>query len=305
MVDVFAVLVLAGVIGAVLIRKVQRPVRFKGSHLGEADLILGLIAGIVTTLLLWHATQIALGLNEWPAGWSPTADALSGLFGDGSADRGARARLRLGPCADHPRLPRLPASLQAPPHPHRGGQRVLRAHRPGWATAAAALRRPRGGDAVRGGDRSRPHWKQTVDTSPAPSAGAVQDVCPAFATGKELSPKLLIMAAPRPGVRRGAEAAAAARRASSHSHWSRRRQRRRRLGLRHLRRLRARVPGLDRARGPHHRSAPPSGDGRLALPRRGRADAARRRARLEPLGQAADRARRLGGAARRPRARAR
>ena len=52
MVDVFAVLVLVGVIGAVAIRKVQRPARFEGSHLGEADLILALIAGIVTTLLL-------------------------------------------------------------------------------------------------------------------------------------------------------------------------------------------------------------------------------------------------------------
>ena len=47
LVDVFAVLVLAGVIGAAIIRKVQRPARFEGSHLGEADLILAMIAGIV------------------------------------------------------------------------------------------------------------------------------------------------------------------------------------------------------------------------------------------------------------------
>ena len=87
MVDVFAVLVLVGVIGAVVIRKVQRPARFEGSHLGEADLILALIAGIVTTLLLWHASRIALGLNEWPEGWSPVSNALSGLFGDGGVTR--------------------------------------------------------------------------------------------------------------------------------------------------------------------------------------------------------------------------
>ena len=47
----FCVLVLVGVASAFLIRKVQRPARFEGSHLGEADLILGLIALIVTTLL--------------------------------------------------------------------------------------------------------------------------------------------------------------------------------------------------------------------------------------------------------------
>ncbi len=63
----FAVLVFAGVVTAFVIRKVQRPARFEGSHIGEADLILAMIAGIVTTLLLWHATRIALDLNEWPA----------------------------------------------------------------------------------------------------------------------------------------------------------------------------------------------------------------------------------------------
>ncbi len=76
---------LVGVAAALWIRKVQRPKRFDGSHLGEADLILALIAGIVTTLLLWHATQIALGENPWPETWSPVSNALSNLFSDGSA----------------------------------------------------------------------------------------------------------------------------------------------------------------------------------------------------------------------------
>ena len=40
LVDVFAVLVLAGIVTAFAIRKVQRPARFDGSHLREADLIL-------------------------------------------------------------------------------------------------------------------------------------------------------------------------------------------------------------------------------------------------------------------------
>src|SRR5438445_245585 len=47
---VFALLVLIGVISAFVNRKFQRPARFQGSHLGEADLILALIAGIVCTL---------------------------------------------------------------------------------------------------------------------------------------------------------------------------------------------------------------------------------------------------------------
>jgi len=77
LVDMFALLVLAGVLAAFLIRKVQRPKRFVGSHLGEADLILALIAGIIVTLFLWHASRIALGLNEYPAAWAPVSSAIA------------------------------------------------------------------------------------------------------------------------------------------------------------------------------------------------------------------------------------
>ena len=60
-VDLFASLVVVGVGIAFWIRKVQRPSRFQGSHLGEADRILLTILGIVVSLLLWNATRIALG----------------------------------------------------------------------------------------------------------------------------------------------------------------------------------------------------------------------------------------------------
>jgi hypothetical protein len=80
LVDAFAVLVLAGVIAAFVIRKIQRPPRFKGSHLGEADLILLLIAGIVLTLLLWHASRIVLGLNEYPTSWVPISNLIAGFI---------------------------------------------------------------------------------------------------------------------------------------------------------------------------------------------------------------------------------
>jgi len=83
LVDLFVVLVLVGVAIALWIRKVVRPPRFQGSHLGEADLILAWITGIVVTLVLWHAVRIALGLNEYGAGSSPVANVLSGMFGDG------------------------------------------------------------------------------------------------------------------------------------------------------------------------------------------------------------------------------
>ena len=62
--DIFCVLVLVGVGTAVVIRKMVRPERFRGSHLGEADFILLMIAGVVTTLLFWHASAHASGLRE-------------------------------------------------------------------------------------------------------------------------------------------------------------------------------------------------------------------------------------------------
>ena len=100
----------------------------------------------------------------------------------------------------------------------------------------------------------------------------------------------------RPGLRGGPAAAARRRGLRGAAARAGRGDRQRRLGLRDLRRLRARVPGLDRARRPHRRPAPPPRDDGGALPARGRADAARRRARRQPVGQAADRARRLGRA---------
>ncbi len=71
-----------------------------------------------------------------------------------------------------------------------------------------------------------------------------------------------------------------------------------------MRRVRSRVPRLDRARRPHRRPPPKSRHGRVTPPRRDRDDAARRRARVEPVGEAADRACVVGGRARRSRPRA-
>ena len=194
MVDVFAVLVLVGVIGAVAIRKIQRPARFEGSHLGEADLILALIAGIVTTLLLWHASRIALGLNEWPASWSPVSNALSGLFGDGGA---TEVLERVFVWAHVLIILSFLAYLPHSKHLH-------------IATAAFnvyfARTRARGRleplrfdvpeEEMRFGAGTVPDltWKQTLDTFSCTECGRCQDVCPAWTTGKELSPKLLIMA---------------------------------------------------------------------------------------------------------------
>ena len=204
MVDLFAVMVLVGVIGAVIIRKIQRPARFEGSHLGEADLILALIAGIVTTLLLWHASRIALGLNEWPEGSSPVSNALSGLFGDAGEGSDPLSGGGLTPPLERvfvwAHVAIILSFLAYLPH-----SKHLHI-----ATAAFnvffARTRARGRleplrfdvpeEEMRFGAGTVPDltWKQMLDTFSCTECGRCQDVCPAWTTGKELSPKLLIMA---------------------------------------------------------------------------------------------------------------
>ena len=196
LVDVFAVLVLVGVLAALWIRKVQRPARFEGSHRGEADMILAMIGTIATTLLLWHATRIALHLNEWPASWSPVSNALSHLFSDDSA---TRVLERVFVWVHVLTILTFLAYLPRSKHLH-------------IATAAFNVWFARTGpggrlESLRFDDESVPEedirfgagtaadltWKQVLDTFSCTECGRCQDACPAWATGKALSPKLLIM----------------------------------------------------------------------------------------------------------------
>ena len=193
LVDVFAVLVLAGVLAALWIRKIQRPRRFEGSHLGEADLILALIATIATTLLLWHATRIALGLNEWPRAWSPVSYALSHLFG---TDQVTRVLERVFVWAHVLTILAFLAYLPRSKHLH-----IFIAAVNVWfgRTGPGGRLEPLDFEAddadIRFGSGSAADltFKEVLDTFSCTECGRCQDACPAFATGKVLSPKLVIM----------------------------------------------------------------------------------------------------------------
>ncbi|HEY7630558.1 MAG TPA: (Fe-S)-binding protein [Thermoleophilaceae bacterium] len=195
LVDLFCVLVLVGVVTALWIRKVQRPARFEGSHLGEADLILGLIATIVTTLLLWHATRIALGLNEWPASSAPVSNALSHLFSDNEA---TRVLERVFVWAHVLTILFFLSYLPYSKHLH-----ILTAPLNVWAarTGPGGRLEPLSFDEsaeeedMRFGSGTAADLtrKEVLDALTCTECGRCQDVCPAFATGKLLSPKLVIM----------------------------------------------------------------------------------------------------------------
>jgi Fe-S oxidoreductase len=195
LVDIFAVAVLCGVVAAVAIRKIARPERFRGSHLREADLILAWIAGIVTTLLLWHAARIALHYNEYPAGWAPVSQALSHLFGRDGATRDAeRALVWAHVLLILSFLAYLPYSK----HLH-----IATAALNVWfgrTRARGRLEPLRFDDALPeeelrfgAGSVADLTWKEMLDGFSCTECGRCQDACPAYATGKALSPKLLIM----------------------------------------------------------------------------------------------------------------
>jgi Fe-S oxidoreductase len=194
--DVFAVLVFCGVIAALWIRKVLRPPRFAGSHLREADLILALIATIVVSLLLWHGARIALGLNEWPRHWSPVSNGISHLFG---RDEAARVLERVFVWVHVLTILAFLAYLPRSKHLH-----IFAAAVNVWfgRTAPGGRLEP-----LRFDDPDVPeeelrfgsgmiaelNFKEVLDTFSCTECGRCQDACPAFATGKILSPKLVIM----------------------------------------------------------------------------------------------------------------
>ncbi len=193
MVDVFALLVMLGVIAAFVIRKVQRPNRFAGSHLGEADLILGLIAGIVVTLFLWHGSQIALGINDYPASWAPVSGAVARLLGGPAVSYLERIAVWAHVLIILSFLVYLPHSkhlhiMSAAINVYFGRTRARGRLEP------IDFEKPE--QEVRFGTArvTDMTWKQMVDTMSCTECGRCQDVCPAYATGKALSPKLLIMA---------------------------------------------------------------------------------------------------------------
>jgi Fe-S oxidoreductase len=161
--DVFCVLALIGVATAFYIRKVVRPRRFDGSHLGEADLILAWIAAIVSTLLLLHATGSRV------FAWAHVLLILGFLAYLPHSKHlhiaTAAINVYFGRVRNRGRLEPLKFDDETPEEEMRFGIGTVQ-------------------------DLT---WKQMMDAFSCTECGRCQDACPAFATGKVLSPKLVVM----------------------------------------------------------------------------------------------------------------
>jgi Fe-S oxidoreductase len=196
--DVFAGLVLVGLGIAVYVRKVQRPARFDGSHMEQADRILVWIAGIIVTLFGANGARIARGVNESPATWTPISRAVSVPFRTLPAAQ--LHTLELSLLWAHVAL--ILGFLM-----YIGYSKHLHIFTSSF-TVYYSSTRPKGAVTplpidlakLEAGEQSLGAatitdltWKETLDLYACTECGRCQEVCPAWATDKPLSPKLLIM----------------------------------------------------------------------------------------------------------------
>jgi Fe-S oxidoreductase len=194
--DVLALGVLVGIAIALAIRLGQRPERFVGSHRTDAYRILGLIFWIIATLFLARGARIALGYapETW---WTPVSTAVANAVG-WLPEGWQRVTMWTALWLHLLIILGFLVYLGYSKHLH-------------IATSAInvwlANTRPRGtlaplkidleaadGDVYLGAatisDLTR---KETLDLYACTECGRCQAACPAWNTGKPLSPKLLVM----------------------------------------------------------------------------------------------------------------
>jgi len=192
--DLFSSLVLVGIVMALFNRLVVRPIRFRGSHEGDALLILGWIASIMVTMQANYASRIALG-EDAAHGWRPLASAFSHLFaGLGTNSEGLKVVHGIAFWAHLLLVFTFLVYLGYSKHLHivTAAPNVLfRNTQPKGRMVPIDLEAE---DVDHFGASKLEHfsWKDVLDLYTCTECGRCQTHCPAFNTGKPLSPKTLI-----------------------------------------------------------------------------------------------------------------
>jgi Fe-S oxidoreductase len=195
--DLFVVAVLVGIAIALAIRKFQRPGRFRGSHLKEADYILYAITGIMVTILLVRGAEISLGTFPYDTRWTPISDGVAQAFKEYSLEtRSAldtvflwwHSLIILG----------FLVYITYSKHLHiiTSGLNVLfTSERPKGALKPMYIdvEAMSEDDTFGAAKLTDLTWKQLLDGMTCTECGRCQSQCPAWNTGKPLSPKLLVM----------------------------------------------------------------------------------------------------------------
>jgi Fe-S oxidoreductase len=198
--DLFALLVLVGVAIAFYIRKVERPDRFKGSHLREADYILLWITGIILTLFGFKSTAIAIAGGGGNSAYYFVSNAISNIWAGLSTNTletlnyaflWAHVSLILGflvyiPYSKHLHIVTSEPNVFFANTKARGTLRPIKID-------LEALGESDEMPVLGAATLEELTWKENLDLYACTECGRCQQVCPAWNTGKPLSPKLLIM----------------------------------------------------------------------------------------------------------------
>jgi len=190
--DLIAVAVIAAVLYGLYLRLIAKPERYQGSHQAEGTLVLFLILTIMTSLLLMNGLRQNLGesLIE-PAYWQPISVLVGSLF----AGLGEGVQQVIGSAAYWVHLGVVLVFLAILPvgkHFHvvtSVFNVFLRNQEPPGNLPPA----PQFDGQVGIKNVEQFSWLQMLAWYSCTECGRCQEVCPAYASGLPLSPKLLIM----------------------------------------------------------------------------------------------------------------
>jgi Fe-S oxidoreductase len=207
--DVFAVAVLAGIAGFAVIRlrddpgREGRKSRFSGSHTGAAWLVLLMIFLVVATLLLYRGAQINTGVfpyahgafasqavGHWLAPLGITANKALETAGILAQLAVVLGFLVFVTYSKHLHIFLAPLNVLFSRRPN--GLRELQPMRSGGKVLDFEEADP-DTDIFGVGKIEDLSWKGMLDLATCTECGRCQSQCPAWATGKPLSPKMLIM----------------------------------------------------------------------------------------------------------------
>jgi Fe-S oxidoreductase len=206
--DLFAVAVLAGIITFAVIRLTSDPKRegrrsrFAGSHTGAAWLVLLAIFLVIATLLIYRGAQINTGDFPYPSGAFASELVGHWLRPAGAANKGIETTfillqlaviLAFGVFVTYSKhlhivvapinvlFSRRPNGL-GPLQPMRSNGKVLDFEEADPDTDVFGI-----------GKVEDLSWKGMLDLATCTECGRCQSQCPAWATGKPLSPKMIIL----------------------------------------------------------------------------------------------------------------
>lgn len=190
--DTFAVLLLIAVAMALFQRVARAPARFEGSNHSDAMIILGLIFAVVVSMLLQNAFRIAAG-GDPSAAWRPISSLLASAMvslGMGAGTAGVGATV----CAWIHMLSILSFLIYIPGSKHLHmvvaiPNIFVRDLEPPGRLVTVDLEQP----ALGVSEIGQLGRKQVLDLYACTECGRCQELCPAHAAGKPLSPKRLIM----------------------------------------------------------------------------------------------------------------